>query len=47
MKVLNEMIEFVNENFEVIKNKFSSDEREIINELGEEENYLIDALNSG
>jgi len=47
MKVLNEMIEFVNENFEVIKNKFSSEEREIINELGEEENYLIDALNSG
>ena len=53
MKVLNEMIEFVNENFEVIKNKFSSDERKMINELDdnfffdEENNYLIDALNSG
>jgi len=53
MKVLNEMIEFVNENFEVIKNKFSSEERKMINELDdnfffdEENNYLIDALNSG
>ena len=53
MKVLNEMIEFVNENFEVIKIKFSSDERKMINELDdnfffdEENNYLIDALNSG
>ena len=40
MKVLNEMIEFVNENFEVIKIKFSSDEREMINEL--DDNLFFD-----
>jgi hypothetical protein len=53
MKVLNEMIEFVNSNFEANKDKFSSDEKEMLNELDdnfffdEEDNYLLHALNSG
>jgi hypothetical protein len=36
MKVLNEMIEFVNSNFEVIKNNFYQVEKEIIEDLDED-----------
>jgi len=44
MKVLNEMIEFVNSNFEVIKNKFYQAEREILEELDEDEHEIEEMI---
>jgi hypothetical protein len=44
MKVLNEMIEFVNSNFEVIKNNFYQVEKEIIEELDEDEDEIEEMI---
>jgi hypothetical protein len=44
MKVLNEMIEFVNSNFEVIKDKFYQAEKEIIEELDEDEDEIEEMI---
>jgi hypothetical protein len=45
MKVLNEMIEFVNSNFEVIKDNFYQAEREIIEELDESDEEIKEMIN--
>ena len=46
MKVMkNEMIKFVNENFEVIKSQFLKDELEIINECFEDDIVELNRLN--
>jgi hypothetical protein len=44
MKVLNEMIEFVNSNFEVIKDKFYQAEKEIIEELDESDEEIKELI---
>jgi len=52
MKVKNEMIEFVIENFDVIKNQFLKDELNILEEIYEDEgdiddhNMLVEFLNN-
>lgn len=38
----NEMIKFVSENFDVIKNQFLKDEIEILNEIFEDEGDLVE-----
>jgi hypothetical protein len=51
MRIKNEMIEFVNENFEVIKNNFYNSELNILEEIHEDEgdidnhNMLVEFLN--
>jgi hypothetical protein len=51
MRIKNEMIEFVNKNFEVIKNNFYNSELNILEEIHEDEgdidnhNMLVEFLN--
>ena len=44
MKVLNEMIKFVSENFEIIKNNFYQAEKDIIEELDESDHEIQELI---